>query len=472
MPFDGLRVLSLESRRAAEIERLIRAQGGVPVVAPSMREVPLTDNPQAFDFAAKLLGGEVDMVILLTGVGTRLLNQVIETRWPPGTFIEALQQIPVVARGPKPAGVLREWGVPVAIMVPEPNTWREILTATEGRTEEDRCPGIRPPCSGTDRRSSGAGRGSDFGPGLPMGASERPGASARSRARDCAGRIRCAAADVCRCRSSTCCKVAAEKESNRTLRRALPRIVIASIGPTTSETLAELGLAVDFEPSHPKMGLLVNETAQQARLAILQSKSSEQTKAARRLPGVGGALYGRRDDAACRHVCRLPDRLRAGLLAAHHVPEDRILDPGDRQRFRAVDPPAHAGHGLEAEMIELSYYRYAHHPDRHGAGRDRRRGRLWTCAGPRDAVGFLVGAGLSLITVRSWFKLADAIGASGKLPAAGSVVFLVVRYLLIAGAVYATIYVLRSSPAVLIMGLLVSFFAVVLELLFGLSVSK
>ena len=45
-------------------------------------------------------------------------------------------------------------------------------------------------------------------------------------------------------------------------------------------------------------------------------------------------------------------------------------------------------------------------------------------------------------------------------------------YLLIAGAVYATIYVLRSSPAVLVMGLLVSFFAVVLELLFGLSVSK
>jgi hypothetical protein len=92
--------------------------------------------------------------------------------------------------------------------------------------------------------------------------------------------------------------------------------------------------------------------------------------------------------------------------------------------------------------------------------------------GPRDALGFLVGAGLSLITVRSWFKLAEAIGASGKLPPAGSVVFLVLRYLLIAGAVYATINVLRSSPAVLITGLLVSFFAVVLELLFGLNVSK
>jgi hypothetical protein len=91
--------------------------------------------------------------------------------------------------------------------------------------------------------------------------------------------------------------------------------------------------------------------------------------------------------------------------------------------------------------------------------------------GPRDATGFLIGAALSLITVRSWFKLADAIGASGELPGAGSVVFLVLRYVLIAGAVYATINVLRSSPVALILGLLVSFLAVLLELLFGLKAS-
>ncbi len=88
MAFDGLRVLSLESRRAAEIERLIRGQGGVPFVAPSMREIPLEENPQAFDFAARLLqpGGDFDMVIFLTGVGARLLNQILETRYPPATF--------------------------------------------------------------------------------------------------------------------------------------------------------------------------------------------------------------------------------------------------------------------------------------------------------------------------------------------------------------------------------------------------
>jgi uroporphyrinogen-III synthase len=39
---------------------------------------------------------------------------------------------------------------------------------------------------------------------------------------------------------------------------------IGSIGPTTTETLEEYGLKPDFEPSHPKMGLLVNEAAEQA----------------------------------------------------------------------------------------------------------------------------------------------------------------------------------------------------------------
>jgi len=48
-------------------------------------------------------------------------------------------------------------------------------------------------------------------------------------------------------------------------------VVIASVGPTTSETLREHDLHVDLEPSHPKMGFLVSETAQRAR-EILQSK--------------------------------------------------------------------------------------------------------------------------------------------------------------------------------------------------------
>jgi len=55
--------------------------------------------------------------------------------------------------------------------------------------------------------------------------------------------------------------VAAEAGIEDAVRSAFGKMVVGSIGPTTSETLEEYGLKADFEPSHPKMGLLVNEAA-------------------------------------------------------------------------------------------------------------------------------------------------------------------------------------------------------------------
>src|SRR4051794_26819864 len=127
MSFAGMKILSLESRRATEIAQLIRTQQGDPFVAPSMREIPLEHNDEAFAFGVKLFAGGFDMIVLLTGVGTRLLDRALATRYPPGRFAEALRRLTVVARGSKPMAVLREMNVPAAILVPEPNTWREVL---------------------------------------------------------------------------------------------------------------------------------------------------------------------------------------------------------------------------------------------------------------------------------------------------------------------------------------------------------
>jgi len=271
MSFDGLRVLSLESRRAAEIETLIRRAGGEPLVAPSMRETPLEQNLQAMSFAERLFANQFDMLILLTGVGTRLLNQVIETRWPPGAFAEALRRITVVVRGPKPMAVMREWDVPVAILVPEPNTWREILAATEGRPErrlavQEYGRPSRELVDGLTARGAEVTSVPVYQWDLP----DDPGPL-----REAVRRVAAAEIDVLLLTSSVqlehLLRIAAEMGLEDAVRLACRRLVIASIGPTTSETLAELGLPADFEPSHPKMGLLVNETAQQAR-RILQSK--------------------------------------------------------------------------------------------------------------------------------------------------------------------------------------------------------
>ena len=271
MSFDGLRVLSLESRRASEIETLIRRAGGHPLVAPSMRETPLEQNTQALSFAERLFENQFDMLILLTGVGTRLLNQVIETRWPPGTFAAALRRITVVARGPKPMAVMREWDVPVAILVPEPNTWREILAATEGRPEKHIAVQEygRPSHELIDGLMA---RGADV-TSVPVYQWDLP--DDLGPLREAVHRLAARQIDVMLLTSSVqfehLLRIAAESGLEDAVRRACTRIVIASIGPTTSETLSELGLPPDFEPSHPKMGLLVNETAQQAR-RILQSK--------------------------------------------------------------------------------------------------------------------------------------------------------------------------------------------------------
>src|SRR5437764_15461749 len=103
--FRGLRVVAFESRMAAETAKMIERFGGTAIVAPAMREVALEDNHAALDFAERLLRGEFDIVILLTGVGVRALLQVFETRHPRAPIIAALGKTTVVVRGPKPTKV-------------------------------------------------------------------------------------------------------------------------------------------------------------------------------------------------------------------------------------------------------------------------------------------------------------------------------------------------------------------------------
>src|SRR5580704_14053504 len=271
MPFDGLRVLSLESRRSAEIEKLIRTQRGEPFVAPSMREVPLAENEEAFRFAERLFRGEFDMMILLTGVGTRLLNKVLATRYPAERFAEALRKITVVARGPKPVAALRELQVPVTVTVPEPNTWRELLAAIANRPERQIAVQEYGK-SNPELLECLRARGADVTPvrvyqwDLPE--DTRP-------LREAIKRIVEGQADVAIFTTSIqlthLFRIAAERRLEKAVLGALRRMVIASIGPTTSEALEEFGLTPDIVPTHPKMGFLVKETAEKAA-AILERK--------------------------------------------------------------------------------------------------------------------------------------------------------------------------------------------------------
>jgi len=268
--FAGLRVLSLESRRAVEMAKLIATYGGNAMVAPSMREIPLESNKEAQSFTRALVAGSFDMVIFLTGVGTRALARVAETVCTRDEFVLALQRVPIVARGPKPVAALKELGVPVALAVPEPNTWRKLLAALDGSRDTLPLGGKRVAVQeyGAPNAELLAGlteRGANVTqvPVYEWGLPENTAPLRQAAAALAGGEV-----DVALFTTSVqvvhLLKIAAEMNLQEAVRRAFARILVGSIGPVTSEELHAHGIAADFEPSHPKMGILVNEVAQRS----------------------------------------------------------------------------------------------------------------------------------------------------------------------------------------------------------------
>jgi len=141
--FNGLRVLSFESRRAKEIAQLITNNGGVPTVVPSTREIPEGPNEDEAKFIRGILGQQFDSVIFMTGVGSRVLIEAAEKVCPQQEFLDAFAKTRVVVRGPKPSAVMREFNIPVALTIPEPNTWREIVQALDANEETVPLKGMR-----------------------------------------------------------------------------------------------------------------------------------------------------------------------------------------------------------------------------------------------------------------------------------------------------------------------------------------
>jgi uroporphyrinogen-III synthase len=275
--FHGLTVLTLESRRGQEMSRLIETYGGKPVHAPAMREVPLSSNPEALRFADALFEGKFDAMVFLTGVGARALSHVVEGVHPTEKFFEALRRVSVIARGPKPVAVLREWKVPVALTAPEPNTWREVLQAIDDNKLDLRGRQVAVQEYGVSNfelleglRERGA-----YVTAVPVYQWELPEDTAPLRA--AVGEVIARRIDLALFTTSVqihhLFQIAEQDGKKGALKAGMEHIVKASIGPTTSETLRSYGLVVDLEASHPKMGFLVKEAAEQSE-ALFQKIQS------------------------------------------------------------------------------------------------------------------------------------------------------------------------------------------------------
>ncbi len=278
--FNGLRVLSLESRRAKEVEKLIRTYGGEPIVVPAMREVGLESNQQALEFASGILAGSYDLVIFMTGVGVRAMLEIVQTRFDREEFLTALRKVKIAARGAKPASVLRELKIPVDVTSEEPSTWREVLQAIDA-------------AYGDSLRQMHVAV-QEYGASNPELLAEL---NSRSREltkvpvyqwalpedlqplRECVLGLLNGMVDVVLFMTAVqiihLFRVAEQMGVHEQLRDALRKTVVLSIGPTTSEELEHYGIEPDFEPSRPKMGFLVNEAAQYSSRLLEKKRKGE-----------------------------------------------------------------------------------------------------------------------------------------------------------------------------------------------------
>jgi uroporphyrinogen-III synthase len=274
--FSGLRVLSLESRRAAEIGTLIARFGGQPTVAPALKETPIDGDAEAAAFGRDLVEGRFDVIVFLTGVGAKLLLDGLGRSRLATEALDALRRTPLVVRGPKPAAALRERGLTPAISAADPFTWREVVDAIEA------APQVRLRGARVALQEYGAPN-----PEL-VDALEARGASVRvfhaytwALPDDvaplegavhalCEGRL-----DVVLITSGVQMRhlltIADRLGRSQDTRAALGHLMVASIGPATSAELQRLGVPPDVEASPPRMGMLIRLAAKRAS-SILEAK--------------------------------------------------------------------------------------------------------------------------------------------------------------------------------------------------------
>ncbi|HTU25099.1 MAG TPA: uroporphyrinogen decarboxylase [Pirellulales bacterium] len=257
--------------------RLIERAGGIPHVSPSMREVPIAENRAAIDFANRLVTGQVDIVVFMTGVGVRHLVAETERHVHRERFLAALSDVTTIARGPKPVAVLKQFGLEPTVRVPEPNTWREVLATvdlcvpvaqqTVGLVEYGRANASL--VAGLEARGARVETVRVYRWDLPEDV-----APLSENVRAIAAGQRQVALFTSSHQVVNMLRVAEELGVADKARQSLHRMAIASIGPTTSETLRELDLPVDLEPEHNKMGQLVALAAERSREVLAKKQQT------------------------------------------------------------------------------------------------------------------------------------------------------------------------------------------------------
>lgn len=260
------RVLAfVESRMPEQMASLVQRHGGVPYSAPVLEEIYLKDSPEVQQLVADVCGGQVDVVLLLTGVGTRALIETAASMGRQEEFIDSLNRLQVIARSPKPASVLRQHKIHIDVMPPEPFTSEDLVQAITGLELQGQEVAVQKyggPNSfllqSLRERGAKVREVTLYTWGLPADRTPALGlidALVQGQIDSLAFTSQPQVGNLL-----TIAKDAGKEEA---LRESLNGpVVVASVGPVCSRRLRDAGIKIDVEPEHPHMGNLVLAVAE------------------------------------------------------------------------------------------------------------------------------------------------------------------------------------------------------------------
>ncbi len=275
----GMVVVSFESRRAAQMAARLQRAGATVVSAPALREVPELSPRDVADLAADLTAGRVDMIVLLTATGARMLLAALAAALAPRCLGDVLARTKLVARGDKTRAELRKLGLAPVITSAEPHTCAALLAPVRASGPLAGRRVVIQDCGSCARELADALRAQDAEPvclkvydwappedPFPLEEAVRTAAAGGAEVM-----VFTSAPQIAHVLAA-----AGRLGLEADFRRAARRTLIASVGPVCSQALRDAGLGPDFEPDHPRMEDLVRELSRCAPALLLRKRASEQ----------------------------------------------------------------------------------------------------------------------------------------------------------------------------------------------------
>jgi uroporphyrinogen-III synthase len=262
-PLAGVTVAIVEHRFTKEFAILFERLGAAVHACPMLEEKPVENRNELREFVRRATGGNLDAMIFLTGVGVRFLISEAESIGLKEQFLNALEKMIVVVRGPKPLAALRQLGVRVDV-IPDNPTTEGVIEALRSRDLQGRRVGVQ--LYGTPNPQLVSALEAKGAQASPVQVYGYGAAADLGAAGSFIGRILDGQVQVIAFTSAPQVAIlfdfADQLHVAEGLRAALSsKVVVASIGEVTTRALERQGLKPRIVPAQSKMGAMAQAVA-------------------------------------------------------------------------------------------------------------------------------------------------------------------------------------------------------------------